>query len=119
MKINDKTTYKETYGKSRESMPQFMREHEDEMKKTCLQKMTRGSLARHVEVPFMGKSVTHETFVSPGKTGNKEPYRPIDELFVPHQQLHMITDSENHQEYRGAKVDLCKYLLNKPKAVFD
>jgi len=36
MKIKDNTTYKETYGQSRESMPKFMRDHEDMMKKTCL-----------------------------------------------------------------------------------
>lgn len=65
MKINDNTTYKETYGKSRESMPKFMRDHEDKMKKENFKKMTRGSLQRHVKVPFMGKSVTHETYIKP------------------------------------------------------
>lgn len=31
-----------------------MRDHEDKMKKSCIDKMTKGSLARHVPVPFMG-----------------------------------------------------------------
>jgi hypothetical protein len=64
MALNDKTTYKETYGKSRDTMPKFLVEHEDKMKKDNFKKMTRGSLARHVPVPFVGKSVTHETFVN-------------------------------------------------------
>lgn len=54
MKIQDRTTYKDTYHGKREVIPEFIREHEDLMKKQNHQKMVKGSLARHVEVPFMG-----------------------------------------------------------------
>ncbi len=52
MKLNDKTTYKETFNNDKEKMPKFMKEHEEMMKKSCLKKMQQGSLNRHVDAPF-------------------------------------------------------------------
>lgn len=80
MRLRDRTTYKDTYAGGREGMPKFMKDHEDKMKKQCVEKMTRGSLARYVEVPFMGKSVSHETFVNHHGKLKKELCRPIDEV---------------------------------------
>ena len=48
MKLKDQTTYKDTYGGGKEPLPQFVKDHEIEMKKTCVQKMQKGSLARHI-----------------------------------------------------------------------
>jgi hypothetical protein len=62
--MQDKTTYRQTFTKG-EDMPEFIKEHEAMMKKTCVQKMQQGSLNRLVDTPFMGKSVSHETYVKP------------------------------------------------------
>ena len=43
--------------------------------------MQKGSLNRHVEAPFLGKSVTHETFVDHKDKSRKELIRPIDEVY--------------------------------------
>jgi len=39
MKLNDKTTYGETYNANKEKMPKFMKDHEEIMKKACVKKM--------------------------------------------------------------------------------
>ena len=36
MKIQDRTTYKDTFSGNKEQMPEFMKEHEELMKKECL-----------------------------------------------------------------------------------
>ena len=58
MKIRDATAYKDAYSSGKEGIPQFVRDHEEVMKKACLSHMQKGSLARLVEVPFKGSSVT-------------------------------------------------------------
>lgn len=80
MKLRDRTTYKDTFAGGREGLPKFMRDHEDIMKKSCFENNTKGSLARHIEVPFMGKSVSHETFINPNGKIRKEICRPVDEV---------------------------------------
>jgi hypothetical protein len=52
MKIKDVTAYREAFSGTKEKMPQFMKDHEDKMKKESVQKMQRGSLNRHVDAPF-------------------------------------------------------------------
>ncbi|CDW75311.1 UNKNOWN [Stylonychia lemnae] len=82
MKIQDKTTYKETFSGDKDQMPQFMKEHEKLMKKQCVQKMQQGSLNRLVDAPFMGQSVSHETFKKPKEINKKELCKPMDEVTI-------------------------------------
>jgi hypothetical protein len=77
--MQDKTTYNETFAGGKEQMPKFMIEHEKKMKKECVRKMQQGSLNRLVAAPFMGKSVSHETFIKP-KGKLQEKYKPFDEV---------------------------------------
>lgn len=94
-----------------------MREHEKMMKTQCVKKMQQGSLQRHVEAPFMGQSVSHETFKRPKELGSKQLCKPIDELFVAH--LPLKVESIHQTEYDAKKIDMCKFTLNKKKPVFD
>lgn len=52
MKINDATAYKEAYSNDKEQTPQFIIDHDLQLKKECVIKMFRGSLNRHVDAPF-------------------------------------------------------------------
>ena len=56
MKMKDSTTYNETYGNRKNEKPAELAEQEEKMKKTCINHMQNGSLKRHVEAPFVGKS---------------------------------------------------------------
>ena len=64
----------------KEAIPLFMREREELVKKECVQKMQRGSLNRHVDVPFQGTSVAHATFVDHHGKSQNELCKPIDEV---------------------------------------
>lgn len=68
------------FNADQEKMPKFMKDHEEKMKRETVRRMQQGSLHRFEEVPFMGKSVSHETFVKPRNTDPKKQYRPIDEV---------------------------------------
>ena len=117
MKIKDSTAYKEAFGADKEKMPDFIKDYETEMKKRCLVKMQKGSLARHMEAPFKGASVTHLTYTDPNGKVKKELYRPIDEMFVA--GLPLKTNSITHTDFAQKDVKLCKYTLNKTKPYFD
>lgn len=126
MKIAQRTTYKDTFAGGKELLPQFVRDHEQQMKTSFLKKMTQGSLAYHVSPPFEGKTVTQMTYKQPHAYEKLKLSRPFDEvssllylwiqLFVA--SLPMRGDSEFNKEYDGKTVDRCKYYNAKSKPVF-
>ena len=88
--------------------------------------MQRGSLNRHVDAPFQGKSVNQETYIDHHGKSRKDLVRPRDEvifltlyfqLFIPN--LHMIASSVAQAEYGQKTVDRCKIKENKQKLIFD
>lgn len=49
------------------------------MKKDCMTKMQKGSLASLEKQPFYGKSISHQTFKNPGRV-KVTASKPVDEV---------------------------------------
>lgn len=57
-----------------------MVDHEEMRKKEHFHRMQQGSLTRHVEAPFIGKSTSQRTFIDHHKANEKLLIKPIDEV---------------------------------------
>jgi len=79
MPFDSTSVYQKEFRDKRGEQAKFIKEGEVKMKKECMRKMQKGSLASTQVQPFYGKSQSHQTFKNPGMVKVKQ-HRPVDEV---------------------------------------